>query len=64
MGGPEGNKDCAETYRILLNMEQNRKKTSQGEVWKDNEGILHQEYKPGAELRLEDSLDELRIYLP
>jgi hypothetical protein len=43
-------------------MEENRQKTSQGEVWLDKDGILHQEYEKGAELKLEDSLDELKIY--
>jgi hypothetical protein len=28
----------------------------------DEDGILHQEYFPGAELKLEDSLGELEIY--
>ncbi len=43
-------------------MEQNKHKTSQGEVWMDEDGILYQEYSPGAELKLEDSLGELEIY--
>ena len=43
-------------------MEQNKKKTSQGEVWMDEDGILYQDYPPGTELKLEDSLGELKIY--
>ncbi len=37
-------------------MEHNKKKTSQGEFWMDQDGILYQDYSPGAELKLEDSL--------
>ena len=43
-------------------MEHNKIKTSQGEVWSDKDGILYQVYSPGAELELEDSLGELRVY--
>ncbi len=43
-------------------MEQNKHKTSHGEVWMDEEGILYQDYSPGTELQLEDSLEELKIY--
>jgi hypothetical protein len=43
-------------------MEQNKHSTSQGEVWLGEDGILFQRYVPCAELRLEDSLDELRVY--
>ena len=43
-------------------MEQERQKTSQGEIWLDEDGILHQEYNKGAEIKLEDSQDELKIY--
>ena len=43
-------------------MEQNKQKTSHGEVWMDEEGILYQDYSPGTELKLEDSLEELNIY--
>jgi hypothetical protein len=43
-------------------MEQNKQKTSQGEAWMGEDEILYQAYAPGAELRLEDSLDEFRVY--
>ncbi len=43
-------------------MEQNKQKTSQGEVWMDEDGVLYQDYPPGTEITLEDSLDELKIY--
>ena len=43
-------------------MEQNKQKTSQGEAWMDENGILHQVYAPGTELVLEGSPDELRVY--
>lgn len=43
-------------------MEQNKHKTSQGEVWMDTDGILHQAYPPGTEINMEDSLQELEIY--
>lgn len=43
-------------------MEQNKQKTSQGEVWMDEDGILYQDYPPGTEITLEDSLGELEIY--
>ncbi len=43
-------------------MEKNKHKTSHGEVWMDEEGILYQDYSPGTELQLEDSLEELKIY--
>ena len=43
-------------------MEQNRQKTTQGEVWLDKDGILHQEYAKGAELKLQDSRAELKLY--
>ena len=42
-------------------MEQNKQKTSQGEVWMDTDGILYQDYPPGAEISYEDSLEELEI---
>jgi hypothetical protein len=43
-------------------MEQNKQKTSQGEAWMDEDGILYQDYPPGSEIILEDSMEELRIY--
>jgi hypothetical protein len=43
-------------------MVKNERKTSQGEAWMDEEGILYQAYTKGAELKLEDSLGELEIY--
>ena len=43
-------------------MDDHKKKTSQGEVWLDKDGILNQVYSPGAELKLKDSLSELKIY--
>jgi len=43
-------------------MEQNKQKTSQGEVWMDEDGVLYQAYPSGTELKLEDSLEELEIY--
>ena len=43
-------------------MEQNKQKTSQGEVWMDADGILYQDYPDGAEISIEDSLEELEIY--
>ena len=43
-------------------MKQNKRKTSQGEVWMDEEGFLYQDYPPGTELELEDSLNELKVY--
>ena len=43
-------------------MEQNKQKTSHGEVWMDEDGVLYQDYSPGTVLKLEDSLEELKIY--
>jgi hypothetical protein len=43
-------------------MEQNKQKTSQGEVWMDKDGFLYQDYPAGTEITLEDSLEELNIY--
>ena len=43
-------------------MEQNKQKTSHGEVWMDEDGVLYQDYLPGTVLKLEDSLEELKIY--
>lgn len=43
-------------------MEQNKQKTSQGEVWMDKDGFLYQDYPPGTEITIEDSLEELKIY--
>lgn len=43
-------------------MEQNKQKTSQGEVWMDTDGVLHQVYTPGAKISIEDSRQELKIY--
>jgi len=43
-------------------MEQNKQKTSQGEVWMDEDGVLYQDYPPGTEIKIEDSLGELNIY--
>ena len=43
-------------------MVQNKRKTSKGEVWMDEVGILYQDYPPGTKIELEDSLDELKIY--
>lgn len=43
-------------------MKNNKQKTSQGEVWMDKDGVLYQDYPPGTEITLEDSLDELRAY--
>jgi hypothetical protein len=43
-------------------MEQNKQKTSQGVVWMDKDGILYQDYPPGTEIAIEDSLEELKIY--
>lgn len=43
-------------------MEQNKQKTNQGEVWMDTDGVLHQTYIPGAEISIEDSWQELKIY--
>jgi hypothetical protein len=43
-------------------MEQNKQNTSQGEVWIDEDGILYQDYPPGTEITIEDSLGELKIY--
>jgi hypothetical protein len=43
-------------------MEQNKQKTSQGEAWMDKDGFLYQDYPPGTEITIEDSLGELKIY--
>ena len=43
-------------------MEQNKQKTSQGEVWMDKDGFLYQDYPPGTEITIENSLEELKIY--
>jgi hypothetical protein len=43
-------------------MEDNKQKTSQGEVWMDEDRILYQVYPTGTEIRFEDSLNELEIY--
>ena len=43
-------------------MEENKQKTSQGEVWMDDDGILYQEYPPGTKITIEDSLGEFKIY--
>ena len=43
-------------------MIQNKQKTSQGEVWMDEDGVLYQNYPPGTEINIEDSLGELSIY--
>ncbi len=43
-------------------MIQNKQKTSQGEVWMDEDGVLYQDYPPGTEIKIEDSLGELSIY--
>jgi len=43
-------------------MIQNKQKTSQGEVWMDEDGVLYQDYPPGTEINIEDSLGELSIY--
>ena len=43
-------------------MEKNKQKTSQGEVWMDEDGVLYQDYPPGTKITLEDSLGELEIY--
>ena len=43
-------------------MEENKQKTSQGEAWIDQDGILYQDYPYGTEIKLEDSLEELKIY--
>jgi hypothetical protein len=43
-------------------MEKNKYPTRQGKVWLGKDGILYQDYVTSAELRLEDSLDELRVY--
>ena len=43
-------------------MEHNKQKTSYGEVWMDEDGVLYHDYSPGTVLKLEDSLEELKIY--
>ena len=43
-------------------MEHNKQKTSHGVVWMDEDGVLYQDYSPGTVLKLEDSLEELKIY--
>jgi hypothetical protein len=43
-------------------MELVKKKTSQGKAWLDKDGIIHQVYASGTDLRLEDSLEELKLY--
>jgi hypothetical protein len=43
-------------------MQHNKQKTSQGEVWMDEDGILYQDYAPGTELTHKDSLKELMVY--
>jgi hypothetical protein len=43
-------------------MEKNKQKTSQGEVWMDEDGVLYQDYPSGTEITIEDSLGELNLY--
>jgi len=43
-------------------MEQNKQKTSQGKACMDKDGFLYQDYPPGTEITIEDSLEELKIY--